>query len=385
MATSYAGVNVSMPSKVIGRQSEFNAHAVDWVPLGVGEVSILGDSFVLELKLTGARQIAAKCLGNLVRAAVTEDDPRTLVVMTSDTVHSFYLFRFPYQKHAQEFSRLAEAAEAARTVRSPVKQVEAHEQGTKELEAAVSNELKDHCPLVFGGAELYGSDPSSGSEVLLDRGVVVLLDPSDNGARQVGSYELGFYGEDHGVRKPKKQFAIHPKSVLKQSEAGDDEGPAAVFEIQDTCGDAFSISFDDADVAAAFSRDFRVRLRVMQLSLKTVKGQQQAQDVRDQLQEFKQQSLAARLRRFLFTLMLLLILAVIIRFAVLAFLGRRHLAVGILMDDGRWLLAMSKRALGSASGRICALTTGMLLRDDVLQCAQLSTVPSVRHCIEALA
>lgn len=389
MARSYTGVNVSMPSKVFLSQESVDARAVDWVSLGVGELSILGDSHVIELKLSGARHGAAKTLGSLVHAEAMEEDTRTLFVSTSDSMHRIYQVRFPYQKTAVEFLSFAEAAEAAMSQsRGSEEHFCEHDLGTDNFEATIHLKLTDRCPLVFGGCELHGPEPSSGTEVLIDRGALVLLDPIEDSARRVGSYDLCFYGQDSGVREPKEQFAIHPKTVLKQREVSDN-GPAAVFEIQGLGGtggnDVYTIAFDDKAVAASFWRDFQVRFRVMRLSLQTLKGQQEAQDVKDQIEVLKQQSLEGRFKRFLWSMIIILVALVLCRIVVLIFRGQKHNVMAILMVDAQLLVAQTTRALVFANARICTLTSHMVLLEDVRKCTQHASPTSIRQCIEALA
>merc|ERR1719152_503976 len=110
-----------------------------------------------------------------------------------------------------------------------------------------------------------------------------------------------------------------------------------MFEIRGISGeDVYAIAFDNSAVAASFLRDFHVRLRVMQLSWKTVKGQHEAQGAKNQLEEYKQQSFSARFGRFLWSLVLVLVVVALLRIAVLVFEGRQYsAALRILMADAQ--------------------------------------------------
>merc|ERR1739841_78684 len=76
-----------------------------------------------------------------------------------------------------------------------------------------------------------------------------------------------------------------------------------------------TVSFDDSAVADNFARDFRVRQLLMQLSMKNVKGQQNAQDLLGEIKGLKKKTPCARLMQFLFWFLLLAVIAVAARTA----------------------------------------------------------------------
>lgn len=405
----FSGVDVGLPSKVRSSEAEEEWQEVDWVTWSTGELSVDGDSFLLVFKPSGASgSVKDKPLGSLIRASAvsgSDDEGRTFVVTTSDTLHRLYRMTFQSAHNASDFTRLATAAEAANAALEGAKDAAAARSGDAtaaeaeaRLEADIRQKLAGRWPLVFGGAELCGPDPGgaqAGGEVLLGRGAAVLLDPPED-TKSVGSYELIFYGEDEGAQEPVKRFLIGPKMTLtKQAAEGEDEdGPAATFAFAAGLQGvpAHTIAFDSAIVAAAFARDFRVRQRIMELSLKTVKRGRAADELRSEIEGLKSQTLSARFWRFLCLCVVLLALTTMARVCTLYVKdkGARKPAAYFadLARDARTAARLSRSALAGAGSKACELAFGSVPADDVRRCAALAdssqSVTQVSRCLKAL-
>jgi len=340
---TFAGVDVSMPSKVRGSDAEEEWQEVDWVNCFSGDLNVGGDDYLLSFTPSEGN-VKAKQLGRLLRASAVsqESEDRTVVVTTSDVLHRQLRFTFVCAKDANEFSKISELAEVANAASESRGIGETRSSSDAAalngLETDIRAKMAGLLPLTFTGVELYGPDPSDssgGTEVLLGRGVAVLLDPPEN-CTTVGTYSLAFYGEDEGVGKPLRQITIGPKTSLKRlkqepaPDGGgpkrqrhepelDGEGPAASFHLAAPLqGIArHTVAFDDAAVAAGFLRDFRVRQRVMDLSLKTVKYNSSADGLRADIRRMKNRSCGARLWRFTCLVVVLLLMAAAGRLAQL--------------------------------------------------------------------
>lgn len=399
----FTGVDVGLPSKVRGSEAEEEWQEVDWVTWSTGELTVDGDSFLLVFKPSGASNVKPKPLGSLLRASAVSASDReglTFVVTTSDALHRLLRCTFQSAHHATDFARLATAAEAANAVADSAPDSgrgDGSAEADARLEAEIREKFAGRCPLVFTGVELFGPDPKSqgGDEVLLGHGAAVLLDPAED-CKSVGCYELLFFGEDEGAKEAIKRFQIGPKmSLAKQAtDAEDEDGPAAAFALSAGVQGvpAHSITFESANVAAAFARDFRVRQRLMDMSLKTVKRGHAADALRGEVEGLKRQTLAARLQRLLCFIVLFLALAVGARLASLYAKdkGSRPPAeyVAELGRDARVALQLSRTAVVSVGSKACEAAFGSVPAVDVRRCAALSdggkSATRVARCLEAL-
>ncbi|CAE8643260.1 unnamed protein product, partial [Polarella glacialis] len=356
-------------------------------------------SFLLVFKPTGGGSVKAKPLGSLIRAAAvtgnsTDEQPKTFIVTTSESLHRMYRLTFASAKPAAEFSRIAERAEAAHEASAPSKDTrgagDASAEANARLVEDLAQKLQGRWPLVFAGSDLYGPDPNgdSQSEVLLGRGAAVLLDPAEDS--KVGTYELLFYGEDEGVSEPLKRFPIGPKMALKRqdTDSEDGEGPAASFLLSAFGLPDHTISFEESSTAGMFARDFRVRQRLLEISLKTAKGQKAAQELRGELQGLRQRSPFAQVCRLLGRFLLV---------AFVAFMGRLYKHVSddavkrqpmeyahLLGADAWQAVGMSHSAAKNIGMKACAVTLGAVRPQDVLTCGKLSKVSDMRRCIDSL-
>lgn len=338
----FNGVAVGLPAKVSGCEAEEEWQEVDWVTWSIGDVSVDTESFLLVFKpADGSGSVKSKPLGNLIGASSTvgqdEDSQLTLVVTTSDALHRLYRFTFSSAQSAGEFSKVAVSAASAEARKAQLPhEANAGTAGATrlvQLAAAIEEKLEGRWPLVFTGVELYGPAPgsssagsagsaASSSEVLLGRGACVLLDPPEEQSGRVGSYELLFFAEDEGAREPVKSFQIGPGMALKRQPADDEDGPAVTFELRSVstpCLPVFSMAFDATNTGNAFARDFRVRQRVMELSLKTVRHARAVGEARGELNDLKRRGCCATTSRFLVLLFLLILVGFLARFGMLCY------------------------------------------------------------------
>lgn len=387
---TFGGVAVGLPSKVRGSEAEEEWQEVDWIVWSTGDLSVEGDSFLLVFKPDGK----AKPLGNLIRAGTSEDE-RTLVVTTSDALHKLYRFTFSSVQGATEFLQVAARAEAAVAATAhrndEAGATDRENPRAAELAKAIQEKYIGQWPLIFGSMELYGPDPSSGgagSEVLLGSGALVLLDPEDDPNR-VGQYSLLFFGEDEGASHPVTSFPIGPKMSLtrQKNDVEDSDGPAATFELLAGAGlPVHSIAFNDAATAAAFARDFRVRSRLMDVSLKTVRGKQATNQAREELKELRRQSLGARLRRYMIVLVLLFLLGIVARvgtlYAKTSSKAPEMYVQQVTKDLGN-LGQISHSVAMYAGTKVCSLAVGAVAVVDLQKCIILKQA-QVRECVAKL-
>lgn len=350
------------------------------------------DSFLLVFKPS---QSVAKPLGNLIRASTVGEDESTLVVTTSDALHRSYRFTFSSPSDSRDFQSVAAAAEAAQIALSS-RSAQARDSGrtprtqrATDLCAALEEKYFGRWPLVFGGVDLYGPAPGGGGEALLGSGALLMLDPEDSG-NKVGSYALHFFSEDDGASKPVTTFQFGPKMSLKRQpvDSEDADAPAASFDLTPGRGlQAHTVSFDDAATAAAFARDFRVRSRLLDVSLKTAQGQRSVDEARNEIRELHQQSLGARLKRFILLLIALFFVAIVVRAAMLYKLqpGKAPVVyVQQLAKDVRNAASVPQAAARVIGSQACQYGLGAVPHASLQQCLSQSSLAIVRDCVAKL-
>jgi len=403
---TFSGVDVGLPAKVMGSEAEEEWQEVDWVTWSTGELTIDGDSYLLSFKPSGgAGSVKAKPLGSLIRAgavATQDQERRTFAVTTSDSLHKLYRFTFQSSRNSSEFERVAALAERAQPSRDVAEAPDIHpvSGSISALEPQIRETFNDRWPLIFGGSELYGYDPKTehdSSEVLLGRGDAVLLDPPEDssGRAKVGAYELLFYGEDEGVREPIKRIPIGPRMTLKRRTQEDDDGPAVSFEIAAALQGlgVLTITFDSADTAAAFSRDFRVRQRLMDVASKTAKQRGVAEELRSEIQGLKNQHFITRLWRFACVFVVFFLIAFAVRVAMLHRQdgGARPLLLYLhkVAAEARGLSTLLHARLLAVGSKVCEAAFDSVAAADLRRCTMLAetgqtTVQQLTHCLESL-
>eukprot|EP00747_Dinoflagellata_sp_TGD_P165061 gnl/TRDRNA2_/TRDRNA2_185860_c0_seq1.p1 gnl/TRDRNA2_/TRDRNA2_185860_c0~~gnl/TRDRNA2_/TRDRNA2_185860_c0_seq1.p1 ORF type:complete len:419 (+),score=58.50 gnl/TRDRNA2_/TRDRNA2_185860_c0_seq1:60-1316(+) len=402
----FQGVTVGFPTKTGGSRAQgYESQNTEWVTWTMGELKIDSASFLTIFSPGGAGNPVAKPLGCLTGAVATGDargagSPRTFVITTDDAVHGF--LRATFSSHSDEagFERLARMAEVAAAGRSRRSSILCGRQSTGgadeicnpqllTLLAADATELAGRWPLVYGPAELYGPDPGGevGSEVLLGRGVVCLIDPADDSASRVGAYELRFYGEGD----PAARWVIGPRMTLGEPSLIQDSGcgPAAIFELSVPGEPQRQLAFDREAAAAAFARDFRVRHRLMALSLKTSRSLGAADMLRSEVIAMQRRGLLPTLRIWIWWLAVLLALAVVVQTVMLLHADsyRRPLAgaVAEAVQTTRTSLSTAVTSAAAAGEAACQLLSRQIPASALQRCTELTDGLHVKRCVASLA
>lgn len=423
---TFQGVTVGFPAGASAYLSKENWQSTRWVPWSHGDLRVDRASFGLIFSPAGAGRLAAKPLGCLTGVvAVAAAEPGALgafVATTNDPVHSLVRLSFQTRADDEAFAALAQAAEEAASSclqgcgarRSTLGRRSSSSCGPRgegpveALAAHVAQQYPGSSPLVFGGAELYGPDPhgESGSEVLLGRGAVVLLDPPDAG--RVGSYQVFFYEESS--MEPSLRFAISPRTKLSRQP---DDGPIAgsgqlstasrrltlggweglgpcccpvAFSLELPGAPGWAITFD-SETAAGFERDFLVRQRLVALSLKTSRGWRTVGELQEEIMEMRRHGLFATLQWL-----------VMQAFVVLSLLLVLYAAVLYSNDPDRPLLDIVTVALqdasatamnfGESAAEVGASACGLLMQSvpvaAVGRCVALPDAIETRSCVAAL-
>jgi len=388
-AMSFNDVSVSLPAKVRGPEAEEEWQEVDWVTWSTGSMAVDSECFLLVFKPTGGGSVKAKPLGNLIRAAAVGavvEETKTFIVTTSESMHKTYRLTFQSVSDAAQFAEIAKKAESAHEALAKMQDAgsgfDPHSLAAR-LQSDIHAKLAGRCPLVFGGASLYGPDPNgeASNEVLLGRGAMVILDPCET-MNRVGSYELSFYSEDEAVDKPTRAFQISPEMVLHRQEADEED---VAYTLRGPTLPEHSIRFEeDRETAFAFARDFRVRAKLMDLSLKTVRGRAAAQDLRSEIRGLKQASLAAKTFRAIRLVLTLVLLAAATRAGQLYLQDSQRspaeYAVILSHDVGNAVL-LSTSASAAVGTKVCELAFGAVDAHRLRECSLETSVDTMRRCI----
>jgi len=399
MARTFRDVAVALPSKVRGSEAEEEWQEVDWITWSVGELNIDSDANLVFRPSESSSGVKSKPLGALVRANEVSDDDRTLVVTTSEAIGRLYRFSFQSAGQAKDFfswSKGVAKAAAASSDSAAIMGGEAARVAEAQLEADIRSHYVARLPLVFPGAELYGPDPNSDApEVLLGRGAFVLLDPPEEQGNRVGVYELLFIGLDEGVKKPVQSFPVDGKLKGSQPEVKveDEDSPAASFELVHR-GRVYTLSFDRLPVAATFSRDYRVRQKVMALAVKNVRGTHSMAELQTQIEGLQETGLIMWMFRMMRRFVILLAIAYMVQIAMLYKEDKsRPVAdyMQVLQRDTAVAINMLRNAHVRVSSKVCELFAGALPVTDVRLCLGLQqgrdsrSMQQALQCIELLA
>jgi len=371
----------------------------------------------------------AKPLGCLLGAVATgspvgHNGQFMFVASTNDTVHSQIRLSFMQAADAEAFMAIAQSAEASSMTlrrgtgsrrstlttsrRSSTAGYCRDDMAMESLQDHLDQRFPGQLPLVFGGAELYGPEPhlDNGSEVLLGRGAVVLVDPSNIG--RVGTYELFFYEE--GSEEPCLRFPIGPRTrLLRQPDdasshsdrlslathrlsLGGSEGmPASMATAYTLLCPGFSgwtLTFDSETEAASFERDFSVRQRLVALSLKTSQGWRFADSLHHEVIYLRHSGLLRMLRR---VLPLALVSAFLVFFLHAATLFSSNPSkslvdvTGQAFHDAVAATQLFGGALAEMGTTTCGLFTKAISASQVRRCADLPFAEEAHACIARLA
>jgi len=376
----FSDVNVSIPAKVRGSEAEEEWQEVDWVNWSTGRLEVNSESFQLLFQPAGASDaVKPKPLGSVLRSSPVTQGKWTLTIATSDPIQQTYRFAFDSERSFAEFAALADLAqaaeEAAKSFEPDVAAISGMSEEMRALQADVVEVLsaQGFCPLAFADAELMGPDPAgeAGSEVLLGSGVLVLLDPPEKECKvRIGKYELLFYSTSEGHWDPIQRFDIGPRMSLRRvadGGAADDAEPRATYALDLGLPGGvptYAVSFENVAAGEGFSRDFRVRQRLMELSLKTARSQRTASELRARLRE---RPLYTRASQMAAGLALVLALAALVRLVVLVLAGpgpggeQRSLGdhAATVLLEAQLGFGLAWRGAAAARHQACSLACGV--------------------------
>lgn len=382
----FQDVTVGFPAGGAGAQGA-------WVHWSTGELRLDGVSRSMVFVPPG--QIHAKPFGCLLgaRALVDGGGGHTFEVETDDSMHALVRMSFASISDQSAFETLAREAEKLRCYSSQANTQEPFTFAKEDtfssgLVAALRDRYRGQAPLVFGGAELYGPDPQgdAGSEVLLGRGAVVLLDVQESG--RMGSYQLVFHSEDHC--EPTQAFFrpwdIGPRTRLaKQMPAEDEFGPSVSFDFSPYGEAPLTLAFDDEEDGEAFGRDVRVRVRLVARTLKISRGRRAAGDLRAELTELEGRGWFRKSRRFLLRSMFLF-LALVLAYTCLLLSAEPsrpplEAAMAALQESASLVSGTLQRA-AQLGQTVCEATSDMVPIEDLRRC--VAQPDGVRQCLANL-
>jgi len=292
----------------------------------------------------------------------------------------------------EDFRAIAEDAEATHAASSSAVdegRSSVHSAGQQQLIKSLQDKYSGRWPLLYNSVELYGPDSqASTNEVHFGLGTLVLLDPEES-CKSIGQYSLHFYGVDEGASSAVRSFPIGPKMSLstKPLDSQDADGPAAMLQLATGRGlPVYTLAFDDAATAASFSRDFRVRSRLMDVSLKTASGKKAVDEARSELRDFQRRSIGARLRQLMFLLFIVILVAAFGRFAQL-YAQAPDKAVDVHFAQVQKDLLSAARIgrifFTTAGTQVCRVATGAVPAADLQACVS-GGGPQVTECITKL-
>jgi|Transcript_18248 hypothetical protein len=388
---NFSRVLVSIPSQVRALEDGDEWQAVDWVRWHHGELLVHEEGFLMVFKFSDAK-VKPIPMGNLIGAAAASDgndSPNTIVARVSDSMYQHLLLSFETQKLSEEFSKLAQKAQAKHVAISELNNeasMTSDAIATSGLAAAIIEKYPGRYPLVFDGAELYGPVENAchdGNENLLGSGAIVLLDPGE-GEDKVGRYSLLFFAED-GVSEPLKTFSIGPH-MLKRME-DEEDGPVACFEFDSPGAAVHQLAFDALDTALAFARDYRVRAKLIDVSLKTVNRGNQVREARSKIEELQRNSLGERLKSFACTLLMLLMVAVFLRVAIM-YMQQPDKApqeyLLIVTTEAFQVFRVLRSLFCQAGSQVCELALGTIPVAQLQKCVSVGGMSQINECIAKL-
>lgn len=414
---SFNGVTVEFPGGG-GGGAQLQWQSVHWVPWGTGELRVDSSSFALIFIPAGIRSgglsgLPLGCLRAAARTAPPEQGASTpFVVQTNDAVHTMLRMIFRSAADEDTFSVMAQAAEAVVSNRyfggigrqSSIRQTMAPSEGRRgdplvEQLRRIHKGALPFPPLVYTGCELYGPDPhgDAGSEVLLGRGAVALLDSVDT--NRVGIYELVFYDD---AATQMLRVPIGPRTRIQQqhedqmsrlsigsrlSMAGTGQG-SVTFEFSAYGHDSLALRFDDESDGLDFVRDVSVRHRLASMSLKTARGLTAVQGLRGELLFLQSNGLVACCRRWLLQAFCFVAVLVLARAAVLYTADPEQPPLDVL--QGAFADAMSVTHTAgvlavNTGAALCQMLAKAVPISEVERCAALSDSADVRDCVIGLA
>jgi len=414
----YQGVTIGLPSGG-GPPCSKDGSGVNWVAWSTGELRVDPVSYSLCFIPSGAQNFTAKPMGCILGVNVVPGPggSASIIAHTNDLIHSAIRLSFEYRADEEAFIQVAQTCEAKRSAvrprRSsmesrPVGWSGAMDPNMEDLADTIRQRCAGAWPLIYCGAELYGPDPNgdNGSEVLLGRGAVVLLDPLEQpGAELSSAYELLFYDETNG--EPTLRVPVGPTIQLSpQAEAEGHPGRlsaprismvgrmsmgasvAACFDFSVQGCSLSALTFDRDGEAQGFVRDLSVRMRLARTSLKTVREMHSVGDLQGQLFTMKRNSLAARAGRWALGLLVCIIGLMLFNGCTLYFNDDKPLleVIGQVIDDTAGVADVIAGTVRHVTAVVCHVTDGgrTVPVAAVEACAAMYSAVDAQTCIQEL-
>lgn len=419
----FQGVTVGFPAGARGACGQ-DWQSINWVVWSTGELRVDATSLGIVFIPKGGHNFAAKPLGCLTGASATGAEPgipNTFVATTNDLVHSIVRLSFQGPADEEAFAALARSAEMAASACRPSRRssVEGSPTGspvggcgfrsaaTEQLVEAINKQFAGSWPLIFGGAELYGPDPhgDGGSEVLLGRGAVVLLDPPQDVDR-VGTYELLFFEETTG--EPVLRAPVGPRMKLSRQKAETcmngrlssarlstaarrvsalGTSVAASFDFSAHGETGWALTFDLEEEAMSFVRDLNVRLRLAKVSLNFSRRGRTVERLQGELFDM-QGSFFNTLLRWMLQIGVLVVFLVILHGVMIYYNDPQRPFMEIAAEAVRDAMDMSGfffSTVQKVSSTACQMLGQTVPMSTLQNCASLPYATDVQACIMALA
>jgi len=388
----FQGITVGFPTGPHAAAGHAN-----WVHWSAGDLRLDVVSRAMVFVPSGG-QMHAKPLGCLLGAAAfrsASDGARTFEVETNDTMHSLVRMSFSSPRDEASFEAHARDAEVSCSkmhALGPVAEPFAFS-GDDAFDCGLGGVLREHfrdrAPLIYSGAEIFGPEPNGdhGNEVLLGRGAAVVLDAQEHG--RVGEYQLLFFSEEVSV-PPQPLFRpwhIGPRTrLLRQQPAEDEYEPAVCFDFSPNGEPPLTLAFDDQVGGEAFLRDMRVRMRLVQLSLKTSRGRQVVGNLQGELAELQRRQWIPALRRMFFRIMFLCLCLVLAQTGLMLAADPKQPPLEAANAALHDFAGISARMLGQATalGRATcnAVSSDLVPTYELRRCIALPE--GARDCLSAL-
>jgi len=170
-------------------------------------------------------------------------------------------------------------------------------------------------------------------------------------------------------------------------------GIVAAFDIVVPDEKPRALAFDSQADAAAFRRDFNVRQRLVQLSLRTFRGGQAIEALQEEYQKFKEAGLIPTLWRFMKNFLILLVVAVLAHAVMIYTSSPQRPPVKVVLthalgDAQTWLFTGGDLIRQAGTGFCYVLTGSTVPAAAVDRCASLPAEVgegAVRRCLSTLA
>lgn len=410
----FQGVSVDFPAGASAYHSKELWQTTSWIHWSQGELRIDTASFAIVFCPTGCGSLAAKPLGCLTSASlIPPSEPgglATFVAATNDPVHGLLRMNFQSLTDEEGFVAIAHAAETSSggrfpgcagrrsslSRRSSVCPGASGDGLSEVMRSRINEQFMGIWPLIHGVAELYGPDPNGeqGSEVLLGRGAVVMLDAQD--ASRVGSYELLFF--DEGYVAPLLRLPISPRLRLTQlnnalaggansqhRQSMDNMRPS--FELTTLGGGPWGLVFDLEVDAAAFARDYVVRQRLVALSLKTSRGWRTVYELQDEISEMRRRGIFVTAQRLLYQSIVLIFISLFVYTCVLYSSDPYRPILDVAVSAISDALSASFSFTGwvaDASTSVCGLFMRAVPTSELQRCMSFPDAIDMRSCTAVL-